>query len=100
MFYGVLALYFAVSAVVVLLSVRFSSGDNLFQKIVAGIFRLSLVFDMSLFMLLCSLKTLSRLLRLGNYETMRLMVAGVFAMSLALSALSFMNYKFLKRTSG
>ncbi len=96
LFYLILSIYLAVSAWIIFRFVSIEKADNIYESIVRTICRMSLVFDLALGMLLVSLKKISDLLHFSAYETIKVIVTGVFALSIAMSALSYMNYRFLK----
>ena len=72
-------------------------GYNIYAKIVYRILKLSTTISLSLGILLLGLKKIYSILYLRNYPSMRIVITGVFLLSLAMQVIAFLNLKFMNK---
>jgi|MTBAKSStandDraft_1061840.scaffolds.fasta_scaffold19189_4 uncharacterized BrkB/YihY/UPF0761 family membrane protein len=95
--YLVLVLYGLVAWLIIRITVKKKSGETLYESIVFYIFQAACAFALAFLILLVTLKTLYVYLPLANFESMRIVVVGMLVTALSLTALSYINYRTLKR---
>ncbi len=95
--YLVLVLYGLVAWLIIRITVRKKSGETLYESIVFYIFQAAGAFTLAFLFLLATLKMLYAYLPLANFESMQIVVVGMLVTALSLTALSYINYRTLKR---
>ncbi|HHH85013.1 MAG TPA: hypothetical protein ENL15_03550 [Firmicutes bacterium] len=95
--YLVLVLYGLAAWLIIRIVMKKKSGETLYESIVYYIFQAGCTFTLAFFFLLVTLKVLYANLPLVNYESMKIIVVGMLITALSLAALSYINYRTLKR---
>ncbi|TYB31531.1 MAG: hypothetical protein FXF47_04215 [Candidatus Mcinerneyibacterium aminivorans] len=70
---------------------------NIYAKVVYKILKLSTSISLSLLILLLGLRKIYSIIYLRNYESMRIIITGVFLLSIAMQVIAYLNLKFMDK---
>lgn len=96
-FYLLLVVIFTISSIIVRIFWKKKENFNIYQRIIYNIIRYSVVISLGLLILLLSLKRIYILFNFVHYESMKIIVQGVFLLSLAMIVIGVLNLKFLNK---